>query len=297
MTLVMGLSKYLPNEQLSGSIEYFFTLELERKNISIERILPSVSDAFILNFGSPLYGQNGQEFFEFPRCFIHKTDKKPRNIKFNHQVKMVGVVFKSGMVSNFTKSSIVDSSLINFSEFLIDPILIFGDEINWLFEAAKEMKSLSDSINVVEQFFIKIHQENRPGLNLLKKATMKISASYGRVSISTVSKSTNLKDRYLRKLFSLHVGISPKRYGEIIRIRKALSLILYDKYSISEAAFFLEYHDLAHFSHSFKRIIGASPKHYFSENNEINHLFLTPNMHEEVKQQSDFRSWLKDLFF
>ena len=70
----MGLSKYLPDEQLSESIEYFFTLELERDKISVERILPAVSDAFIINYGSPLYGQSGQAFFEFPECFIHKTD-------------------------------------------------------------------------------------------------------------------------------------------------------------------------------------------------------------------------------
>ncbi len=230
-----------------------------------------------------MYGHSGQTFFEFPECFIHKADKKPRNIKFNHQVKMVGVVFKTGMVSRFTNVALVNSSLVNSSEFLINPVLIFGEEINWLFEVTKEIKSMRDSIKIVEQFFIKKHQENRPGLNLLKKAILKITASHGRVSISNVSKSTNLNDRYLRKLFSTYVGISPKRFGEIIRIRKALTLILYEKYSISEAAFFLEYHDLAHFSHSFKRIIGASPKHYFSEKNEINHLFLTPNMHEEEK--------------
>ncbi len=288
----MGLSKYLPDEQLSESIEYFFTLELERKKISIERILPAVSDAFILNYGSPLYGYSGQAFFEFPAFFIHKADKNPRNIKFNHQVKMAGAVFKTGMISTFTNIAFVNSS-----EFLIDPALIFGKEIKWLFEVTKEIKSLSDSIKIVEQFFIRKHQKNRPGLSLLKKAILKITASHGRVSISNVSKSTNLNDRYVRKLFSTYVGINPKRFGEIIRIRKALTLILYEKYSISEAAFFLEYHDLAHFSHSFKRVIGASPKHYFSEKNEINHLFLTPNLHEEEKRESDFRLWLKEMFF
>lgn len=292
----MGLIKYLPDEQISGSIEYFFTLELERKKISVERILPSVSDAFILNYGSPLYGLSGEAFFKFPECFIHKADKEPRNIIFNHQVKMVGVVFKTGMVSRFTNVALVNSSLVKSSDFLINPALIFGEEINWLFEVTKEMNSLSDSIKTVEQFFIKKHQENRPGLNLLKKAILKISASHGRVNISNVSKSTNLNDRYLRKLFSTYVGINPKRFGEIIRIRKALTLMLYEKYSISEAAFFLEYHDLAHFSHSFKRIIGASPKDYFSEKNEINHLFLTPNMQEEEKQESNFRLWLKEMF-
>ena len=287
----MSLNKYIPDEQLSESIEYFFTLELERENISVERILPSVSDAFILNYGSPLYGHNGLAFFEFPECFIHKTDKKTRNIKFDHQVKMAGAVFKTGMISSFT-----NIALVNSSEFLINPGLIFGKEINWLFEVTKEMKSLRDSIKIVEQFFIKKHQENRPGLNLLKKAILKISTSYGRASISNVSATTNLNDRYLRKLFSTYVGINPKRFGEIVRIRKALTLILYEKYSISEAAFFLEYHDLAHFSHSFKRVVGASPKHYFSEKNEINHLFLTPNMHEEEKRESDFKLWLKEMF-
>ncbi len=286
----MGLNKYIPDEQLSESIEYFFTLELEREKISVERILPSVSDAFILNYASPLYGYNGQTFFEFPECFIHKADKKFRNIKFNHQVKMVGVVFKTGMISSFT-----NVALVNSTDFLVDPVLIFGKEINWLFEVTKEMKSLRDSIEIVEQFFIKKHQENRPGLNLLKKAILKISTSYGRVSISNVSAATNLNDRYLRKLFEAYVGINPKRFGEIIRIRKALTLILHEKYSISEAAFFLEYHDLAHFSHSFKRIIGASPKHYFSEKNEINHLFLTPSKQREEKRESDFRLWLREM--
>ena len=293
----MGLSKYLPDEQLNESIEYFFTLELERNKISVERILPVVSDAFILNYGSPLYGHNGQALFEFPEYFIHKADKKPRNIKFDHQVKMAGVVFKTGMVSRFTNVALVNSPLVNSSEFLINPVLIFGKEINWLFEVTKEIKSQRDRIKIVEQFFIKKQQENRPGLNLLKKAILKITASHGRLSISNVSASTNLNDRYLRKLFSTYVGISPKRFGEIVRIRKALTLMLYEKYSISEAAFFLEYHDLAHFSHSFKRIIGASPKHYFSEKNEINHLFLTPNMQEEEKRESDFRLWLKEMFF
>ncbi len=292
----MGLSKYLPDEQLRESIEYFFTLELDRKNISVERILPAVSDTFILNYGPPLCGHSGQTIFEFPECFIHKADKKPRNIKFNHQVKMAGAVFKSGMISTFTNVALANSSLVNSSGFLINPVLIFGKEIIWLFEVTKEMKSMKDRIKIIEQFFIKKHQENRPGLNLLKKATLKITASHGRVSISNVSKSTNLNDRYLRKLFSTYIGISPKRFGEIIRIRKALTLILYEKYSISEAAFFLEYHDLAHFSHSFKRIIGASPKHYFSEKNEINHLFLTPNMHEDEKRESDFKLWLKEMF-
>ncbi len=288
----MGLNKYLPDEQLSESIEYFFTLELEREKTSVERILPAVSDAFILNYGSPLYGHNGQALFEFPECFIHKADKNPRNIKFNHQVKMAGAVFKTGMISTFTNVAFVNSPA-----FLINPVLIFGKEINWLFEVTKEIKPLSDSIKIIEQFFIKKHQENRPGLNLLKKAILKITTSYGRVSISNVSKSTNLSDRYLRKLFSAYVGINPKRFGEIVRIRKALTLMLYEKYSISEAAYFLEYHDLAHFSHSFKRVIGASPKHYFSEKNEINHLFLTPNMQEEEKRESDFKLWLKEMFF
>ena len=283
----MGLIKYMPDEQLSGSIEYFFTLELERKKESIERILPSVSDAFILNFGSPLYGLRGGAFFKFPEYFIHKADKEPRNIKFNHRVKMVGVVFKTGMVSRYT-----NVALVNSADFLIDPVLIFGKEVNWLFEVSKEMKSLWHSIQIVEQFFIKKHQENRPGLHLLKKAILKITTSYGVVSISNVSASTNLKARYLRKLFETYVGISPKRFGEIVRVRKALTLIIHEKYSISEAAFFLKYHDLAHFSHSFKRVIGASPKSYFSEKNEINHLFLSPVMDKEEKPENDFRLWL-----
>ncbi len=208
----------------------------------------------------------------------------------------MGVVFKTGMVSRFTNVPLATTPSRVFSEFLLDPVFIFGKEIKWLFEATKEISSLSDRIKILEQFLIKKHQAHQPGLHLLKKALRRMTASDGKASISKVSKATNLNDRYLRKLFARYVGISPKRLGEIMRIRKALTLMLHDKYSISEAAFCLEYHDLAHFSHSFKRIIGTSPKHYFSEKNEVNHLFLTPNMHQEGNGKKDPSSWLRELF-
>ena len=274
----MGLFKYLPDEQLAESIEYFFTLQLDRKEISYERILPSTADAFIFNYGTPLYELRGQRLFKFPQCFIHKIDRKARSLKFDQDVEMVGVIFKTGMVSKFSHVPLVTSALMNSSEFLVNPSLIFGEEIMRIYELTKEVDSLSERIKIVEQFFIKKKQEIKPGLHLLDKATSEISESHGRASISNVSRITNLNTRYLRKLFSTYVGINPKRYGEIIRVRKALTLMLYEKYSISDAAYALEFYDLAHFNHAFKRVIGASPKNYFSEKNEINHLFMTPDI-------------------
>ena len=67
----MGLSKYLPPEQLSESyLNIIFTLELERKKISVERILPAVSDAFILQlWNTACMGIMDKQFSNFQQCF------------------------------------------------------------------------------------------------------------------------------------------------------------------------------------------------------------------------------------
>ena len=75
-------------------------------------------------------------------------------------------------------------------------------------------------------------------------------------------------------MFSQYLGMSPKYFSEIIRIRKAISLILNSNHTISESSYALEFHDLSHFNYTFKKITGTTPKRYFAEPNELSNFFL-----------------------
>ena len=55
--------------------------------------------------------------------------------------------------------------------------------------------------------------------------------------------------------------MSPKYFSKIIRIRKAISLILNSNHTHSESSYALEFHDLSHFNYTFKKITGTTPKY------------------------------------
>jgi AraC-like DNA-binding protein len=74
----------------------------------------------------------------------------------------------------------------------------------------------------------------------------------------------NLSTVALRSLFHERVGISPKELIQIMRIKAALQSRVREEESLTSLACRLGYFDQSHFIHDFKRVVGLSPKKYFS---------------------------------
>lgn len=79
------------------------------------------------------------------------------------------------------------------------------------------------------------------------------------ISIAQVAQHINISERYLRKLFSDNLSISPINYLNQIRINKSIELLKYTDFSIKEIAFKTGYKSPQYFSRIFKRQTGMSP--------------------------------------
>lgn len=75
-----------------------------------------------------------------------------------------------------------------------------------------------------------------------------------------------VNERYLERLFSAHVGMSPIRYFLQQKLTWSANLLCSTSLSIKEVAYEAGYTDPFYFSTQFKKQFGVSPKYYRRSN-------------------------------
>ena len=98
---------------------------------------------------------------------------------------------------------------------------------------------------------------------LLYKACISIINSHGGVSIKKLSEQLGCSTRYLQKLFLQYVGLTPKEFSIIIKLRNAIDLLAYPSSkansSLTQLAMDSNFYDQAHFINTFKTIVRTLP--------------------------------------
>lgn len=95
----------------------------------------------------------------------------------------------------------------------------------------------------------------------LKKAISFLRMNfYTNITMEEVAQHAGIGVRYLRKLFSNHLNISPLDYLNQIRINKSIDLLKNTELSIKEVCFTCGFKSPQYFSRVFKQQMGISPK-------------------------------------
>lgn len=82
------------------------------------------------------------------------------------------------------------------------------------------------------------------------------------IDIAGLSKMCAMSESTFRRCFKAASGVSPKRYINNLRIKKAKQMLANSDASISEICSLLGFYDNAYFTKSFKKIIGKTPAEY-----------------------------------
>lgn len=98
---------------------------------------------------------------------------------------------------------------------------------------------------------------------LVQDALRYIDEHYtGQIDIVELSRFVGVSQQYLSKLFRTETGLSPVKYINALRIKKAKELISGTRLNISEVAFQVGFDNLYYFSRVFKQYEGISPSTY-----------------------------------
>lgn len=91
------------------------------------------------------------------------------------------------------------------------------------------------------------------------------------ITIDQIAALCRLNRSYLNSLFKTEFGISIQQFLIQFRLAKSIQLLAETTLSIKEVSEKVGYHDQLHFSKSFKKIYGVSPKIWRSQNLPASH--------------------------
>ncbi|WP_299335001.1 AraC family transcriptional regulator [uncultured Psychroserpens sp.] len=212
-------------------------IDFENQSLFTEAGSISITNPYEVH-SNPLIDHDS--FLKFDTIYIPNDIMKfalhGKNIKFiNRQInsKKVNKLFLELKAAINTKDdSKIEQSLSNFG--------------NALYKYSQENESEYSGLNFNNYHQIKSYIENH---------------IYDKFSLEELSKLANINKFGFSKKFKLLTGMTPMNYVLMRKIFSSKALIK-SNLELTEVAYQYNFTDIAHFSKTFKRFIGISPKRY-----------------------------------
>jgi AraC-like DNA-binding protein len=131
-----------------------------------------------------------------------------------------------------------------------------------LLDRLHDARDRASRVDLVERFLLD-HLDGGPDA-LVAAAVRRIEQTRGRARIADLARQVGLGQSALERRFRRHVGVSPRRFASIVRLRHVVRL--HDAgLSLTDVAHAAGYHDQPHFVRDFRRFAGRAPGAFFAQ--------------------------------
>jgi AraC-like DNA-binding protein len=251
----MKIERHLPTDALTPFIKAFMILESEQPTEN--RILPDTSIVLAFRFKGSVSDKVQDNNYTLPSSVITGLRKSPQLICYSDKTANLLVVFKEGGAAAIFKEPMHEL----FGQSLSLDELIPRYQLQLIEEQLNEADNNQQRISIVERFLFSMLNERRTD-QLIDHAIKQIKIAKGDIRIKNLVSNLSLSLDPFEKRFRRAVGISPKQFADIIRLRN-----LIDHYSASESltnmALTSGYFDQAHFIKDFRSFTGLAPQQFF----------------------------------
>jgi len=134
--------------------------------------------------------------------------------------------------------------------------------------------SLALRLQLINNYVLKLIEASYSNFhNDVLFATQAIRKSKGLISLNNVQKELRISERTFRRLFDLHVGISPKMFSRVCQFDSAFQQLNTDQFSkLSDVAYENGYADQSHLIRAFREFTNFSPSEYIKKRNAFQRL-------------------------
>ena len=254
--------EYPALSQLSNVVRCYWTFEGPAVSQELhQKILPNGSTELVFHFGDAYQNLSGETIFAEPRRAFFGPTTSANMIRPTGTVKLAAIRFTPTGFYNLSKipqhqitNQILDIQQVKeIARHIYFPEFCDKDFVN--------IKQVFDSLLVKMYQISSAVTDSR-----INFALAQIEEKSGILSITDLQKKVCLSERRFEHLFKEHVGVSAKKYAEIVKINSAVNLLMngWDN-SLTNLAHSLNFYDQAHFIKSFRKITGLSPGQFLSE--------------------------------
>lgn len=122
--------------------------------------------------------------------------------------------------------------------------------------------SFDERVGIATEYFVRQISEQYEVFPLVKFSVKYILDNLGNVNVSDLEELTGYSNRYVRKVFDEHVGVSPKLLSEIVKFQWSYNVYSTskEKVNMAELAAMCGYYDQAHMNKVYKKFANSLPR-------------------------------------
>ena len=256
--------KFSAGSLLADYIQCYWTITSNSQIHSpvFNRILPDGCIDIIFNLGDPFYRVSHDLSVNYlPQNFVVGAMRQPLVVGLTGQVEVIGVRFKPGGAYPFFRFP-----LNEMTDHLVALDDLRHQIVNEMEFHIAEKATITRKIAYLEYLLARHIQAAPHKDGIIGKAISNICDSKGQVTINSLGKLLGISSRHLERKFIENVGLSPKMFCRVIRVRNAISIMRsQSKPDWSEITYSAGFYDQAHFIREFKAISGLNPGAYVNE--------------------------------
>ena len=254
-----------PPKHLAPFIRHYIFLENSGENMRNLRLFTDGSSGLILSGDMKLYSGISED--RMPLSFFYGTLNGYKDFSSKCRFSLIAVVFQPYFLNILLKTSAKDvrNQIVSVEDVMKNKMEVFQEK---LFNKENPLHLIND----LNLFFTHFLSERKSADHHLITATQQyLLQSKGSVSSKDLQHFTGYSERHLERKFEYHMGISPKKYGNIIRLHYFLSLMNHeiDDKNMTTLSYEAGYSDQSHLIREFKNNIGLTPKQYLNTENKM----------------------------
>ncbi|QNK63670.1 AraC family transcriptional regulator [Pedobacter sp. PAMC26386] len=253
-----------PSKDLSAYIKHYLFLTTTNQEVKKLRLFSDGNTGMVFSFkdrlisgftalGTPCY---------LPDSFIYGQLNSFKDLYCIGQTALMIVVFHPHGLSNLLA---IPSDELKNKSIKTDELL--GSKAAELYEKMFESSTIQHMISLAEDFFREIiAAKNQAVPSLITAAVNFIAQNKGLLPVSNLAVLTGHNERKLERTFIEFIGISPKRFSNIIKLHVFLKHLRDRSVQDNLASFGYEagYYDQPHLIREFKKYTGLTPRQYTS---------------------------------
>ncbi|WP_298759577.1 helix-turn-helix domain-containing protein [uncultured Psychroserpens sp.] len=130
--------------------------------------------------------------------------------------------------------------------------------------------STKERINIIESYLVESIKQKKDYSKRLYLACDFIFRTKGTMQIKTLADKLSISTQYLERIFKEHVGLSPKQFSSVIRMRSLVHVQKKQPYiSLTQLALQFNYFDQSHFIHDFNSFMEETPASFFKKDDNF----------------------------
>jgi AraC-like DNA-binding protein len=250
-----------PSPELQHLICQYLVLQTDQEDFSFEdKFVPDGYAAMVFNFNSRQVSIHTDKADVLPDFFIVIPKIQPLKIEVSIPAESLIVLCKASVLSRVFDVKFNKDSEAPHRE--IDLFCGFP-----MFEELSRIQAMSERIAFFEKYLLDHFDINKYVPDEIDRLYLKVIGSEENFSVSELLSSVKVNSRTFRRKFLERVGINLKGLIRIVRVNHVCKILSSNKTNDLQFAVFIgNFYDQAHLTHDFKKIVGETPKVFFSSN-------------------------------